>query len=97
MPTFTVYVGAVLTAMLLAPAVLILTVGLALRVLGVPRHRVASWALRMAGRCAEHGVLRGAVRLPTHVRRRPAVVLPTPAAGAAGAPPQSERPAPSRP
>lgn len=70
------YVAALLLMVLLAPAALILTVGLALRLLGVPRERIAAWALRMAGRCSEHGVLRGVVRLPSLSRRRAAASVP---------------------
>jgi hypothetical protein len=80
----TLNVVAVLLVLLLAPAALILTVGLALRALGVPRRRVEAWALRMAGRCTEHGMLRGAAVRPLRLQRRGAVTTPLASAPAPG-------------
>jgi hypothetical protein len=63
------YVVAFVGLVLLAPSLLILTVGLVLRVLGVPQARVATWALGMAGQCKEHSALKGRLRLPWWPRR----------------------------
>jgi hypothetical protein len=67
--TVTGYVVPFLVLVLLAPALLILTVGMVLRMLGVPQERIAAWALRMAGQCKEHGALKGRMRIPTWLTR----------------------------
>jgi len=67
--TVTWYVVAFLVLVLLAPSLLILTVGLVLRMLGVPRARIAGWALGMAGQCKEHSALKDRIRIPSWLTR----------------------------